>query len=157
MFPVPTFRRCSCASFVPLSERRPERNCPLVSIPLSQLSSRWNFCSICRSLARALLRWDLVSPSRAWYEPHSCWTVSKHRSSNCGTPQGITCSRVTSSVLSRAWPSVQCTCSSWRRIQGISLMHIYIEIPSNQNIQQIITQNKIYCRSHRYWLTMAFL
>lgn len=81
-------------------------------MPLSQLSRRWNFCSICRSLARALLSWARVSTSRAWYSLHSCCRVSSARSSNWGRPQGMTSSRLTSRELSKAWPSVQFSCSS---------------------------------------------
>lgn len=81
-------------------------------MPFSQLSRRWNFCSICRSLASALFSWARVSASRAWYNLHSCCMVSSARSSIWGRPQGMTSSRLTNRVLSKAWPSVQCSCSS---------------------------------------------
>lgn len=112
-----TFISWSWASLVARSDRRWLRSCALVSMPFSQLSRRWNFCSICRSLARALLSWARVSASRAWYNRHSCCRVSSARSSIWGRPQGMTTSRLTNRVLSKAWPSVQCSCSScsWHR------------------------------------------
>lgn len=118
-----TFINWSWASLVARSDCRLLRSCALVSMPLSQLSRHWNFCSICRSLARLLLSWPRVSTSWAWYNLHSCCRVSSLRSSIWGRPQGMTSSLLTSSVLSKAWPSVQWHWSSWGSRDGAYHFH----------------------------------